>query len=87
MIGILQKNKDYQVNYTIFVPYSVIEKRYGSQPIQEIEVYATDIGQMNELQKRLGFFLMKYVDAPTPAEANFYFTTNEVLIKQSQKII
>lgn len=87
VVGILKKNKDYQVNYTIFVPYSVIEKRYGAQPIQEIEVYANDIEKMNELQKRLWFFLMKYVDAPTPAEANFYFTTNEVLIKQSQKII
>lgn len=87
IIGILPKNKDYQVNYTIFVPYSVIEKRYGPQPIQEIEVYAKDVEKMHELQKNLWFFLMKYVDAPTPAEANFYFTTNEALIKQSQKII
>lgn len=88
VIGILKPTKDMAgTDGNIFVPYAAAIERFGKQKISAIEVYVEKVEQINEVQKNLGYFLMKYVGASAPAELDFHLTTDQKFIEQATKTI
>lgn len=81
IIGILEKTDQWDIDNAIFIPYSTAKERFGTIRIENIEVHARDIGQMHELQKNLGYFLLKHIGSDFPSEAGFHLETNEQLLK------
>lgn len=87
VVGILEYKQDYEVDSTVFIPHTTAKERFWIQKIDSIEVYAKDIQKMHDLQKDLGFFLMKYTGSDDPSRIQFHLETNERLLKEINESI
>lgn len=85
--GILPKTNDYTLGSAIYIPLTTATKRFGSQKIDNIEVYTHRTEDIEPLQKDLWYFLMKYSGAYSPTELNFHLFTNKKFIESSMAMI
>lgn len=87
IVGILEKSDNYNVDYNIFIPHSTVVENFGEPAIEKIELYAKNIEDMHEIQKNVGYYLMKITGAEIPETIQFHLETNEAALKEVNEMI
>lgn len=87
IVGILEKSDNYNVDYSVFIPHSTVVENFGEPAIEKIELYAKNIEDMHEIQKNVGYYLMKITGAEIPKTIQFHLETNEAALKEVNEMI
>lgn len=87
IIGVLVKNKDWQVDSAILVPMSTAEKSFWLKTFSNIQVYLKDITILQQTKKDLLYLLLKLSNVSNPADTKFIVESNDEAIKEINKTI
>lgn len=87
IIWVLDKSKDWQINYSFIIPINTALNRIWWWQISKVEIYVNDIFYMQQTKKDALFFLMKKSWAPTPQDAKFSIVSNDQMIEEINKSI
>ena len=87
VIWVLDKSTDWNVNYSILIPFSTAQKRMWVDKFSNIYIYVDDILKLNQTKKDVLFLLMKLSDVWDPSSVKFWIESNDEAIKEINKTI
>lgn len=79
--------KNWEVDYSIYVPITTAKERVGIITIDKIEVYVAADMDIEQAKKNIGYFLYKKSALTDPSQAKFYIETNKDILKQVNEIV
>lgn len=79
--------KNWEVDYSIYVPISTAKERIGTLNIEKIEVYVAPEYDIDQTKRNIGFFLFKKSGLSDVSQAKFYIETNKDILKQVNEIV
>lgn len=86
IIGIL-KEKNWNVDGNIFIPFETGRKRIGGMNIQSVEYFAKEDHNVNLVRKNIAYYLYKRSGAQNSSDIQFKLQTNAEVIKQADAIV
>lgn len=87
IIWVMDKSKDYQLNYSMIVPITTAIDRMGWKWFSKVEIYVQDIKHMEKTKKDVLYLLMKLSLAQSPQDAKFVIESNDKMIEEINKSI
>jgi ABC-type antimicrobial peptide transport system permease subunit len=81
------KEKNWEVDYSIYVPITTAKERVGTVTIDKIEVYMAPDMDIETARRNLGYFLYKKSWVSDASVVKFYIETNKDILKQVNQIV
>lgn len=79
--------KNWEVDYSIYVPITTAKERVGLVTIDKIEVYVAADMDIEQAKRNIWYFLYKKSALSDPSQAKFYIETNKDILKQVNEIV
>lgn len=81
------KEKNWEVDYSIYVPITTAKERVGTLSIDKIEVYTNPDMDIEAARRNLGYFLYKKSWVSDASVVKFYIETNKDILQQVNEIV
>lgn len=79
--------KNWEFDYTAFIPYSTLKNVLNVEDINGIEVIVNDPEQLDSVKENLDYFLYKKSGVEKKSEVSFETRTNKEVLKQVNDIV
>lgn len=87
IIWVLDKSSDYNLNYSLVIPFSTANKSFWVTNFSNIYIYIKDILKLDQTKKDVLFLLMKLSWVNDPSSVKFSLESNDEAIKQINQTV